>query len=75
MTKLVLDAETIAKLQAAGPEVLIVAENGAEIALAKVGNLHADEEQLSVEEIDRRCAGPGRPLADIIRDLKAKYGE
>ena len=71
MTKLVLDPETIAKLQAAGPEVLIVAE----IALAKVGNLHADEEQLSVEEIDRRCAGPGRPLADIIRDLKTKYGE
>ena len=76
MTKLVLDAETIAKIRAAGPDVLIVGEDGHE-----VGRIHVerstdhDPMYMSPEERAEAMKGPGRPLADILRDLRAKYGD
>ena len=75
MTKLVLDAETIAKIRAAGPDVLIVAEDGTEVGWMCKKDVRTDGLWYTPEERARRMSGTGRPLKEVLDELRAKYGD
>jgi hypothetical protein len=82
MTTVIVGNELRDKLKAVEHEAVICDENG-----SKVGWFFSDAEYMKMmydrarqmftdEELDRAEKEPGgRPLADIMADLRSKYGE
>ena len=75
MSPVVLDADTIARIRVPGPEVVFVAENGTVIGRMHVESTKTDGLWYTPEERTRRMSGTGRPVAEILRDLRTKYGD
>ena len=74
MVQIKIDAATRERLRAAEGTVELVDENGHCIGyFQRILPPPYDESlipPMSPEEIQRRLAEPGRPLADILKDLK-----
>jgi hypothetical protein len=82
MSTVLVDAATAAKLSEPNSRVEVRTEDGKLIGVfsprreATPEDYQWARQQVTVEEIEAsRKSGPGRPLADIMADLRQKYGE
>jgi len=81
MSTVLIDASTAAKLSAPQATVEVRTEDGKLVGVftPRREATEADYEwalsQITEEEIEAsRKSGPGRPLADILADLRSRYG-
>jgi hypothetical protein len=82
MSTVLVDAATAAKLSEPNARVEVRTEDGKLIGVfmprreATPEDYEWARQQFTEEEIEKsRKSGPGRPLADILADLRQKYGE
>lgn len=82
MSSVLVDASTAAKLSEPKTKVEVRTEDGKLIGVftprreATPEDYEWARKQFTEEEIEAaRKSGPGRPLADILADLRRKYGE
>jgi hypothetical protein len=80
MTRIILDQTSLNRLRAANDVVQVCDETGAVVGtfvpvIDDVSAVLSEEPLLSIAELKRRSAEPGgRPLSDILADLKRKHG-
>ena len=70
MSVVVMDHQSTEQLQAVAGRTELRDASGRLLGLFTP--VAALEPSISREELDRRAQGPGRPLADILADLRAK---
>ena len=70
MSVVVLDHQATEKLGSFSDRTEVRDSNGRLVGLFMPVSVL--EPPISREELDRRAQGPGRPLADILADLRAK---